>query len=291
MKVLTANVNGLRARIRKKQLRYLLEEHYDVVLLQETKCEAAQVEGKLLPAEIVKAYPFRAWCSTQLRKGLSGTAVWSKRKPVRILEDCMPEDDDGRVCALEFPDCVVVSVYVPNSGTKHELRTGRWHEAFTRMIQRLNKFKPAIVCGDFNVVHLDHDIWNPSPNRNLPGLMSIERQQFGSYLKQGYVDAFRALKPHATGEYTWWQTRGGPHAREANKGWRIDYCLLGSKHQEGALKDCFHLPDVKGSDHCPVVVTIDTIAETSRFAMPAIGNKDEKDVAEPPEDVVSGESS
>ena len=221
---MTWNVNGIRARIRKGQLQPLVDEHFDVVLLQETKADEAQVT---LPDSVKAAYPHQYWRSTSLRKGQSGTAVWSKHEPLRLLDPPVC-DLEGRVTAVEFPTFIAVSVYVPNSGSKHEFRTGAWHEHWTDYLRDLKKRKPVVVGGDMNVCHEDIDIWNPAKARNrVAGFLDIERQQHGSYCDLGYTDVFRGLYPRMRAAYKWFQPRA-PQMKASIMGMRLDYLLVSS---------------------------------------------------------------
>ena len=223
LKIMTWNVNGIRARLRKNQLDPLLNEKFDIVLLQETKADEAQIK---LPEKFKAAYPHQFYRSTSLRKGQSGTAVWSKHEPLGLL-DPPACDLEGRVTTVEFPNFIVVSVYVPNSGSKHAFRVGDWHEQWTDYLKDLRRRKPTIVGGDMNVCHEDIDIWNPTKSADrIAGFLNIEREQFRSYFDLGYVDAFRALYPRRRGAWTWWNPRN-PRIREADRaGWRLDYFMV-----------------------------------------------------------------
>jgi exodeoxyribonuclease-3 len=226
--LLSWNVDGIRAKIRNEALcGPLLRDKYDIVCLQETKACEAQVK---LPLQLAAAFPHRAWSEndgSSQRKGLSGTSIWSRQPFVRVLPS--PEQlREGRICAVEFPTFVAVSVYVPNSGrNQRAYRTGAWDALFCRFLQRLRRYKSTVLCGDFNVCHEDHDIHNPAKSKNrIAGFLNLERQQFRRYLQLGYVDAFRSLHPREAGAFTWWSMRS-PGMRQQNKGWRLDYVLVG----------------------------------------------------------------
>ena len=267
------NANGLRARIRNKELDFLLTQNgnarYDVVCIQETKSDEVQVEphpgdkksvlNKKLPTSIATAYPYRFYKSTRMRKGLNGTAVWSSIKPVRELDPPIT-DVEGRVTTVEFPSFIVVAVYVPNSGTKHTYRTGLWHAVHSRYLAYLQQLKPTVVCLDSNVCHLDIDIYAPRKYRDkVAGFLDIEREQFRSYLALGYHDTFRFIYPTRTNAYTWYSLRtpkGQPTMRDRCQGWRLDHILVGGI---GTVKDAKKVivqseirNDVYGSDHLPI---------------------------------------
>jgi exodeoxyribonuclease-3 len=252
--VVSWNANGLRARLASKQYGFLLAEDgtakYDVVCVQETKADEAQIR---MPADLSAAYPYRCYESTRLRKGQSGTALWSRR-PFRARVPSPPTDMEGRVCAADFGTFVAVSVYVPNSGTKHTFRTGLWHATFSKYLDFLvGPGRPVLVCMDANVCHEEIDIYAPGKHRNkVAGFYDIERQQFAHYLSRGFTDAFRAVHPDTRGAYTWFNPRV-PQMRERNLGWRLDVVLVGGAARVAA---CTHLGDVRGSDHIPVVARV-----------------------------------
>lgn len=235
VKVLSWNVDGLRATVKKGLLDPpLLRSPYDIVCLQETKCLESQIE---LSEELRKAYPYRAWSENRgldhkdkgrgdgQRKGLSGTAIFSKHPFLRIIPSPEPIRE-GRLCIVEFPHFIVVSVYVPNSGSKHEYRVGEWDEMFCSLLRKLNVYKSTVIMGDMNVCHENHDICNPERSKNrVAGFLNLERQQFRRYFQLGYFDSFRLLYPLRLGAFTWWNRRF-PHLRQQNKGWRLDYIMV-----------------------------------------------------------------
>jgi exodeoxyribonuclease-3 len=265
--VVSWNANGLRARLASKQYGFLLAEDgtakYDVVCVQETKADEAQIRT---PADLSAAYPYRCYESTRLRKGQSGTALWSRR-PFRARVPSPPTDMEGRVCAADFGTFVAVSVYVPNSGTKHTFRTGLWHATFSKYLDFLvgqgQAGRPVLVCMDANVCHEEIDIYAPGKHRNkVAGFYDIERQQFAHYLSRGFTDAFRAVHPDTRGAYTWFNPRV-PQMRERNLGWRLDVVLVGGAARVAA---CTHLGDVRGSDHIPVVARVQVPAHVPSAA-------------------------
>ena len=255
LKIISWNVAGIRAIIKKGNLQIVLEKNnyeYDIILLQETKAEEIQVK---LPKEITDIYPYRFWQSTKgttQRKGLSGTTIWSKTKPIAQLNP--PEcDDEGRITTLEFEKFIIVSVYTPNSQglnkPRFRFRTQEWHNNFATYITMLKDKKPIIIGGDLNVAHKDIDIHGPNLHRNkVAGFLDLERSQFTEYLNLGFRDAFRYMYPDALKKYTYWNQLN-PKIRENNSGWRIDYFLVTSEIQ---IQECDMLTDQRGSDHCPI---------------------------------------
>ena len=252
MKIVSWNVAGLRAMIKKGNLLEMLnDQDPDVVCLQETKAEEHQV---LLPEGIADKYPYRFWQSTQgttQRKGLSGTTIWSKEKPERQYNPPQT-DEEGRITTIEFKKYIIVCVYTPNSQgldtPRLGFRTTVWHENFKEYIAALKVLKPTIICGDLNVAHEEIDIHNPKNHRKCAGFLDIERKQFQEYLDIGYIDAFRHLNPDVPKQYTYWNILN-PKIRENNSGWRIDYFLVS---EDVDFNSCVLLTNVYGSDHCPV---------------------------------------
>jgi exodeoxyribonuclease III len=255
MKIVSWNVAGLRAMLKKEKLQELLVgRDFDIVCLQETKAEEQQVK---LPPEILGKYPFRYWKSTKgttQRKGFSGTTIWSKQEPLREINP--PDmDEEGRIVALEFEKFIIVCVYTPNSQAlntaRYEFRTQCWHPAFLQYIVDLKKIKPTIICGDLNVAHQEIDIHKPEKHRDCAGFLDLERKQFQEYLDAGFKDGFRELYPKVAEKYTYWN-QINPKIRQNNSGWRIDYCLT----SQIVPKECNMLTDQMGSDHCPVYLEI-----------------------------------
>ena len=247
-RIVSWNVAGVRAMLKKGNLEELLiQNDYDIVLLQETKAEEKQVK---MPEKLAYMYPYRYWHSTKgttQRKGLSGTAIWSKIKPISRIDE--PEiDEEGRILSLEFDEFIVVCVYTPNSQGLNTL-----HENFGNYITMLKNIKPTIIAGDLNVAHRDIDIHNPKKHKNkYAGFFDLERDQMNDYLFRGFIDAFRDKYPTVEKKYTYWNQLN-PKIRENNSGWRIDYFLTTS---EIKIKDCNILQDIRGSDHCPIYLEI-----------------------------------
>ncbi len=265
MKLISWNVNGLRA-VHKKGLFVPFVEKYkpDILCLQETKAEEHQSEVDLPDYE-------EYWNSSSARKGYSGTAIFTKEKPIAVLVG-LPEDiakkykidgdgygdanKEGRVIAAEFPDFYIVDVYTPNSKpdlSRLAFRHKHWDPAFLAYVQELNKKKPVIFCGDLNVAHTPDDLAHPESNEGEHGFTKEEREGIDKIIAAGFVDSFRHFTPEGKGHYTWWTH--WQNARARNVGWRIDYFFV-SKKLLPRLKSAKILPDVMGSDHCPVGIEL-----------------------------------
>lgn len=245
MKLISWNVNGLRAALGKGFLDYVAAEDPDVICLQETK---------LQPEQAVFDLPgYHRYFNSADKKGYSGTAIWAKT-PALSVRYGLDEDvhnHEGRAITLEYPDFYLVNLYVPNS--QNELARidyrMQWEDDLRRYLQKLDAEKPVILCGDLNVAHEDIDLKNPGPNRGAAGFSDQERGKLGELLAAGFTDSFRYLYPDATGVYSWWSMRF--RARERNAGWRIDYFLVSNRIAD-KIENAAILMDVMGSDHCPV---------------------------------------
>lgn len=264
MKLYSWNVNGIRAVLRKGDLENFLKKHDpDVLCLQETKAHRDQV-----PVDFEQYEEY--WNSAE-KKGYSGTAIFSKTKPIEVFNDLLPEamkgkklvDDqdrdartEGRVVTAEYDKFYLVTVYTPNakdSLERLELRHKGWDPAFLKHCQILEKKKPVIFCGDLNVAHTEIDLARPKPNEGKKGFTAEEREGFQHFIDAGFVDTLRIFEPDTPELYTWWSHWGG--ARERNVGWRIDYFLVSKSLKKKVKKAAIH-PDVMGSDHCPVSIEI-----------------------------------
>lgn len=249
MKFISWNVNGLRAVMKKNFTEFFDSCDADIVCLQETKLQAGQIE--------FQPEGYEQYWNYAEKKGYSGTAVFTKMKPLSVMYGLgIPEHDhEGRVIALEYPDFYLVNVYTPNSqeGLVRLDYRMKWEDDFLRCMKELEKKKPVIWCGDLNVAHEEIDIKNPKSNRKNAGFTDEERAKMTEVLKSGFVDTFRYFHPDEAGIYSWWSYRF--HARENNAGWRIDYFIV-SEALKGCLKDAKILTDVYGSDHCPVELDI-----------------------------------
>ena len=250
MKLLSWNVNGARAGLDKGTLvPWLAAGGADVVCLQETKCHPGDVAHVSWPADY-RSVTFHA----AEKKGYSGTAILSRREPLALrlgLGD--PEHDgEGRVLTAEFPEFFLVNVYTPNAqdGLRRLAYRQVWDTAFLHHLRTLEKTKPVVTCGDFNVAHQAIDLARPKDNVANPGFTPEERAGFTRFIEAGFVDTFRELEK-GPGHYSWWSYRGG--ARSRNVGWRIDYFLVSASLRAG-LKRAWIEPEVLGSDHCPVGV-------------------------------------
>jgi exodeoxyribonuclease-3 len=250
VKLISWNVNGLRAVLRKNFLAYLAEEQPDVLCLQETRASPDDVE-QLWPAD------YTTYWNVAGKKGYSGTAIFSRPRPLKVACGIgSPEHDgEGRVLTAEYPDFFLVNVYVPNSQRELTRLAYRqlWDKAFLRYLRKLEKKKPVVVCGDMNVAHTELDLTNPKANTHNHGFTAEERAGFGALVAAGFVDTFREFEKGG-GHYTWWSPMGGARAR--NVGWRIDYFLI-SPALRPRLTRAFIRCETAGSDHCPVGIEID----------------------------------
>jgi exodeoxyribonuclease-3 len=252
MKILSFNVNGIRAVVGKNFITDMQAQAPDVICLQETKATPEQVAAAVAPLS-----DYQVYANSADRKGYSGTAILTKVAPLSVTYDIgMPDHDtEGRVICAEFTNFYLVTVYVPNSGSELLRLDYRqtWDSAFLNYLKNLEKSKPVVVCGDFNVAHQAIDLARPKENYNkAAGYMQAEIDGMNAFVGAGLLDSFRALNPEQV-KYSWWSYRAG--AREKNVGWRIDYFLI-SEAFIPKLQEAFILNDVFGSDHCPVGVVI-----------------------------------
>ena len=252
MKILSFNVNGIRAVVGKNFIADMQAQAPDVICLQETKATPEQVAAAVAPLS-----DYLVYANSAERKGYSGTAILTKVAPLSVTYDIgLPEHDaEGRVICAEFTNFYLVTVYVPNSGSELLRLAYRqtWDAAFLNYLKNLEQSKPVVVCGDFNVAHQAIDLARPKENYNkAAGYMQAEIDGMNAFVGAGLLDSFRALNAEQV-KYSWWSYRAG--AREKNVGWRIDYFLI-SEAFIPKLQDAFILNDVFGSDHCPVGVVI-----------------------------------
>ncbi|MCM1284477.1 MAG: exodeoxyribonuclease III [Muribaculaceae bacterium] len=250
MKLISWNVNGLRAIVGKNFMEEFEKLDADIFCLQETKLQAGQIE-----LELPGYYDY--WNYAE-KKGYSGTAIFTKHKPLNATCGIgEPQHDaEGRVITLEYPDFYMVNVYTPNSqdGLKRLDYRMCWEDAFRAYLCGLAEKKGVIVCGDMNVAHKEIDLKNPKSNHNNAGFTDQEREKMTLLLESGFIDSYRYFYPDAEGVYSWWSYRF--QARTRNSGWRIDYFLL-SSGMEGRMTGAKIHTDIMGSDHCPVELTID----------------------------------
>ncbi|MBR0374281.1 MAG: exodeoxyribonuclease III [Mogibacterium sp.] len=249
MKLISWNVNGLRAVMKKNFYDFVAAEQPDILCLQETKMQEGQAELNLPEYH-------QYWCCAD-KKGYSGTLTLTREEPLSVSTGMGIDvhDHEGRIVCLEFPDFYSVNVYTPNSQDQLA-RLGyrmEWEDAFRAYVKGLEETKPVIICGDMNVAHKEIDIKNASSNRRNAGFTDEERAKMTELQDAGFIDTFRYFYPDLAGVYSWWSYRF--NARANNAGWRIDYFLV-SQALEGRLADAKILTDVMGSDHCPVVLEL-----------------------------------
>ncbi len=245
MKLISWNVNGIRACVKKGFLDYFKAEDADIFCLQETKLQEGQID---LDLEGYHQY----WNYAE-KKGYSGTAIFTKKEPLNVYYGINMEhhDKEGRVITLEFEDFFMVTVYTPNSQSalaRLEYRM-EWENDFKNYLLELSKSKGVVICGDLNVAHKEIDLKNPKSNRKNAGFTDEERNKFSELLQSGFIDTYRYFYPDLEGTYSWWSYRF--NARKNNAGWRIDYFLV-SNNLESRIKDAKIDTDILGSDHCPV---------------------------------------
>lgn len=247
MRMVSWNVNGLRAAVGKGFLEYFKAADADIFSVQETKLQEGQI------ALETPGY-FQYWNYAE-KKGYSGVAVFTRQQPISVSYGIgiAEHDQEGRVITLEFADFYHVTVYTPNSQQENARLDYRmaWEEAFLAYVKQLDAHKPVIICGDLNVAHQEIDLKNPATNRRNPGFTDEERGKFTELLASGFIDSFRYFYPEVTGAYSWWSYRF--QARQKNAGWRIDYYVVSERLKE-RLTDARIEQEIMGSDHCPVVL-------------------------------------
>ena len=250
MKLISWNVNGLRACLQKGFEDFFRKTDADFFCLQETKLQAGQVE-LVLPGYC------QFWNYAE-KKGYSGTAIFAKKQPLSVTYGLgVPElDTEGRCITLEYDKFYLVNCYTPNAqdGLKRIDHRMAWDDAYRNHLQALDQNKPVIACADYNVAHQEIDLKNPGPNRGNAGFSDEERGKFSQLLQAGFTDTFRHLNPDATGAYSWWSYRF--NARKNNAGWRIDYFLVSDRAKDNITEAPIY-SDIYGSDHCPVGLTIE----------------------------------
>jgi exodeoxyribonuclease III len=252
MKIISFNVNGIRAIVQKNFIQDMKEINADIICLQETKASVEQVKESLSELS-----DYHIFANEALKKGYSGTAILTKEIPLSVKYDIEIEehDQEGRVITAEFEKFYLITVYVPNSGSELARLSYRqtWDSDFLYYLKKLEEKKPVLVCGDFNVAHRAIDLKNPKPNYNKSaGYMQEEIDGMDNFHAEELIDTFRYFYPDEI-KYTWWSYRAG--ARQKNVGWRIDY-FLSSKRFLNEIKNAFILNEILGSDHCPVGVEL-----------------------------------
>ncbi|MCI9303989.1 exodeoxyribonuclease III [Clostridium sp.] len=249
MKLISWNVNGIRACVQKGFLDFFKEIDADIFCIQESKCQEGQISLEL--------EGYNQYWNYAEKKGYSGTAIFTKKKPLSVNYGIGIEEHDkeGRVITLEFEDFFMITVYTPNSQNELARLDYRmsWEDDFRKYLKSLEENKAVIVCGDLNVAHKEIDLKNPKTNRKNAGFTDEEREKFTKLLDSGFIDSFRYFYPDLKGVYSWWSYRF--NSRKNNAGWRIDYFIV-SKELESRLKEAKIHTEVLGSDHCPVELVI-----------------------------------
>mgnify|MGYP004531383277 FL=1 len=250
MKLVSWNVNGLRAIYKKGFEETFKELNADVFCIQETKMQEGQIELEL--------QGYHQYYNYAERKGYSGTAIFTKKDPINVTYGIGIEEHDkeGRVITLEFDKFYMVNCYTPNSGRELARLEYRmiWEDEFKKYLIKLDKQKPVIICGDLNVAHTEIDLKNPKSNRKNAGFTDEERSKIDNLLNSGFTDTFRKIYPDIEGAYTWWSYMF--NARANNAGWRIDYFLVSDRISKN-IKDAYIYSNIMGSDHCPVGLEIE----------------------------------
>ena len=258
MKLISWNVNGLRAVINKGFEDFFKEANADIFCLQETKMQVEQLDEDA--KKIFDGY-YQYWNCAE-KKGYSGTAIFTKKEPISVSYGIGIEEHDkeGRVITLEYECFYIVDCYTPNSKRELERLEYRmiWEDEFRNYLLNLNKRKPVILCGDLNVAHKEIDLKNPKTNRRNAGFTADAREKMTRLLDSGFTDSFRFLYPNKENCYSWWSYMG--HSREKNVGWRIDYFIV-SNSIESKIKESYIYQNILGSDHCPVGLELDNFKE------------------------------
>ena len=252
MKIISWNVNGIRACVKKGFLEYFQQENADIFCLQETKLQVGQIELHL--------EGYEQYWNYATKKGYSGTAVFTKIKPLSVKYGVgdMSEEAEGRILTLEYEQFYLVNVYTPNAKrdlTRLPYRL-EWEDEMRSYLKQLDQIKPVIMCGDLNVAHEDIDLKNAKTNRGNSGFTIEERGKMTALLQDGFTDTFRYFYPTTEGAYTWWSYMS--KVRERNIGWRIDY-FIASNRLQNKLKDSYIHPQTLGSDHCPIILELKDI--------------------------------
>lgn len=251
MKIISWNVNGIRSVYNKGFLEWFTKESPDILCLQETKAQFDQ-----FPVEIREMKQHQIFHSSAEKKGYSGVATFSREKILdtkKIEKDSF--DSEGRVLIHELTDFYLINCYFPNGQRDHKRVPFKMEfcDEILKKLNQLKKIKPIIITGDFNTAHREIDLANPKSNKNTTGFLPIERAWMDKFISEGYVDTYRLLHPNQTGAYSWWSNR--PGVRERNIGWRIDYFFV-SSDLVPKIKRATICPEVKGSDHCPIVLEL-----------------------------------
>lgn len=255
MRIISYNTNGIRAAIKKGFLEWLATNPADVICVQETKALQSDVDV----SEFEKLGYTSHWFSAQ-KKGYSGVAIFTKRKPDAVIEGngFVQSDFEGRVIRADFGELTILNCYFPSgtSGDERQTYKYQWLKEIQQFVDELKKTrKQIILCGDYNIAHQPIDIHDPKGNKNTSGFLPEERNWLTEFFETGFIDTYRFKNPETVGGYSWWSQRF-PSVRLQNKGWRIDYICV-SKSLEESIKSATILPDIKHSDHCPIYVELD----------------------------------
>lgn len=250
MKLISWNVNGLRAIMKKGFMDFFESADADIFCVQETKMQPDQLDLLLTG--------YKKYFNSAVKKGYSGTAIFTKIEPIRVIYGMGIDehDNEGRLITMEFEKFYLINVYTPNSKRdllRLEYRL-KWEDDFREYIATLDRTKPVILCGDLNVAHNEIDLKNPKSNKKNPGFTDEERTKMTLLLEAGFVDSFRYLYPDKIGAYSWWSYMG--KSRENNVGWRIDYFIVSEKLKD-VIRETIIYDDIHGSDHCPVGIILD----------------------------------
>ncbi|MGL5379577.1 exodeoxyribonuclease III [Clostridium sp.] len=250
MKLISWNVNGIRACVTKGFLDYFKDVDADIFCIQESKLQEGQINLEL--------EGYHQYWNYAIKKGYSGTAIFTKKEPLSVSYglSIQEHDEEGRVITLEFEEFYMITVYTPNSQNELARLDYRmvWDDEFRKYLKALDNIKPVIVCGDLNVAHKEIDLKNPKTNRKNAGFTDEEREKLNAILNEGFIDSYRYFYPDKKDSYSWWSYRF--KAREKNAGWRIDYFLVSEKLKDKLEGADIHT-EILGSDHCPVELTID----------------------------------
>ena len=250
MKLISWNVNGIRACINKGFKEFFHQINADIFCIRETKCQPDQID--------LTFGGYKSYLNSAQKKGYSGTAIFTKQEPIEVTNGIgiQEHDQEGRIITIEYKNFYLVNNYTPNS--KRELERleyrQRWEDEIRKYLSKLKQTKPVIMCGDLNVAHQEIDLKNPKTNRKNAGFTDEERQKMTQLLKAGFTDSYRYLYPNQKEAYTWWSYM--QKAREKNVGWRIDYFLVSNDLQKN-IKQATIYPEVMGSDHCPIGLEIE----------------------------------
>ena len=253
MKILSWNINGLRAIIRKNRIEELLKLKCNIYTFQETKIDEESL-NKISFKDSLNKY----WSFSTIKKGYSGVSTWSDIEPINIsIMKNKKFDQEGRFLLTEFEDFYLINGYFPNGQDSHARVPYKLEFSYEvlKLANKLKKKKGVIICGDINTAHTEVDLARPKQNKNSTGFLPNERKFIDDLVKDGFIDCFRFLNPNKNDQYSWWSYRGG--ARDRNVGWRIDYFFV-SENFINRVKDCKYLKEFEGSDHCPLILELTT---------------------------------